>query len=193
MRILLVRHGRPDGVDARSISGRAIGDWVRAYDAVGVSPALAPPSHLVDLAKGIDCFLTSDLRRARQSASWLAGTRDVIVDGDLREAVLPESLGISLPLPPGVWIVAARIAWFLDCGDACETVVMTRERAVRMADRLIALASARGSVMAVGHGMLNRFLARELGRRGWRGPRALPHGFWAVAEFHCENDASPQS
>src|SRR4051794_23792169 len=106
MRIVLVRHGKPDGVDARPISGRAIGDWVRGYDAVGVSRGFAPSARLVDLANGTTCLVASDLTRARQSAAWLAGTRDVIVDAGLREAVLPNSLGISLTLPPGVWVVA---------------------------------------------------------------------------------------
>jgi broad specificity phosphatase PhoE len=88
-----------------------------------------------------------------------------------------------LKLPPGVWIVVARLAWFLNIGDARETVAATRMRAARMADRLIALAVEHGCVVAVGHGMFHRFLASDLRRRGWRGPRPMPHGYWSVAEF----------
>lgn len=192
MGIVLVRHGKPDGASATPISGRAIGEWVRRYDAAGVSRLFEPPARARGLAAASACFVASDLPRARQSAEWLAGTRGIIVDAELREAVLPESLGASLKLPPGVWIVLARLAWFLNCGDASETVAETRARAVRAADRLAALASEHECVVAVGHGMFNGFLARELKARRWRGPRTFPRGYWRVAQFECDDAACRQ-
>jgi len=62
---------------------------------------------------------------------------------------------------------------------------MTRQRAGRMADRLIALVQEHGSVLAVGHGMFNRFVASQLRARGWRGPKLLSHGYWATVEFRA--------
>jgi len=186
IRIILVRHGKPDGMSAKGISGRGIGEWVRGYDSVGISRTLEPPAGVRALAMQATCFVASDLPRARQSAAWLAGTRRVIHDRDLREAVLPESLGISLTLPPGVWVVVARLAWFLNWGNANETVAATHARAARIANGLAVLAAEHGCVMAVGHGMFNRFLAGELRRRGWRGPKVLPGGYWGAAAFECE-------
>ncbi len=186
MRIVLVRHGRPERVTAAAISGRAIGDWVRRYDSAGLSRDTAPPLRLQELTAAANWIVASDRPRARESAGRLAGTLTVALDADLREAALPSSLHPSLRLPPGLWIVIARIAWFLNAGDATETVAATRLRAARMADRLIARAAEHGCVMAVGHGMFNRFLARELRRRGWRGPRVLPSGYWGAAEFAAD-------
>lgn len=183
MRIVLLRHGRPDRVDGASISGTAIGAWVRRYDAVGVARDQPPPARARALAAAANCIVASDLPRAYQSAAWLAGSKNVRLDADLCEAVLPESLGIRFPLPPGAWIVIARLAWFLNLGDASETAAATRARASRVADRLAGLAVEHECVMAVGHGMFNRFLARELRRRGWRGPRTMPHGYWGIARF----------
>jgi broad specificity phosphatase PhoE len=192
MRIVLVRHGRPEGVSTALIPGRAIGDWVRRYDAVGVAQDVAPPPTARELASAAACIVASDLRRARESAEWLAPTRSIILDAGLREAPLPESLGIALRLSPGAWIVIARLAWFLNWGGASETATATRVRAVRIADRLAALAAEHESVMAVGHGIFNRFLARELRRRGWRGPRRFPPGYWGVAEFEHDIAAARQ-
>jgi len=183
MRILLVRHGQPVGISTAPIAGRAIGAWIRGYDAVGITLDLAPPLQVCELAAAATCFVASDLRRARESAARLAGTRPVILDADLREAGLPDSLGTSLKLSPGVWIVVARLAWILNWCDASETIAAARARAARSADRLAALAAEGGCVVAVGHGIFNRLLARELRRRGWRGPRTLPRAYWGIAAF----------
>jgi len=183
MRILLVRHGKPGGVARAPISGRSIGEWTRAYDDCGLDGDVPPPPRLRDLAKAATCVVASDLTRARESAARLAGTRTIVFDADLREAPLPSSLGVPLRLSPGAWIVLARLAWLLNVGNASETLAATRARAARMTDRLVALAAEHDCVVAVGHGMFNRFLARELRLRGWHGPRTLPRTYWSVAQF----------
>jgi broad specificity phosphatase PhoE len=135
------------------------------------------------LASSAGCLLTSSLRRARESAAWLAGSKEVRVDPELREAALPESLAVSIRLSPRVWVPLARVAWWLNWCDSDETIAATRQRAGRVADHLSALAAEYGSVMAIGHGMFNRFVARQLRRRGWRGPKAWSRMYWAAAEF----------
>jgi broad specificity phosphatase PhoE len=183
MRIVLVRHGKPDGVRTGAISGLDIGQWVRRYNEVGITRELPPPARARELASSARCMIASDLPRARESAAWLAASKDVRVDRELREAGLPESLHISVRLSPGAWVVLARVAWWLNLCQSEETIAMTRQRAGRVADRLGVLAAAHGSVLAIGHGMFNRFVARQLLRRGWRGPKPLPSGYWAVAQF----------
>jgi broad specificity phosphatase PhoE len=80
-------------------------------------------------------------------------------------------------------VVLARVAWWLNWCQSEETIATTQQRAGRVADRLEVLAAEHGSVLAIGHGMFNRFVARQLLRRGWRGPKVLPPGYWAVAQF----------
>jgi broad specificity phosphatase PhoE len=92
---------------------------------------------------------------------------------------------------PSAWVALARIAWWLNWGEAEETIVMTRERAGRVADRLASLAFEHRSVMAIGHGMFNQLLAGELRLRGWRGPRFPPRGYWAVAQFEQLETEAP--
>ena len=183
--IILVRHGQPRADLSASISGLEIGQWIRRYDDVGITRGLPPPIALRELASSAQYIVTSDLPRARESAVWLATSKNVRVDPDLREAPLPESLGIPLKLSPIAWIVVARAAWWLNWGEADETLAMTRQRAGRMADRLIALALEHQSVMAIGHGMFNRFVGSQLRQRGWRGPKLLFHGYWATVQFRA--------
>jgi len=183
MRIVLVRHGKPGVVSRDSIAGRHIGRWVRHYNDAGISRELAPPAAVRDLASSTGCLLASSLRRAVESATWLAASKEVRVDPELREAALPESLAISIRLSPRVWVPLARVAWWLNWCDSDETIAATRHRAGRVADRLAALAAEHGSVMAIGHGMFNRFVATQLRRRGWRGPKVWSRRYWAAAAF----------
>jgi broad specificity phosphatase PhoE len=83
----------------------------------------------------------------------------VQTDGDFREAGLPESIPIPITLPPSACVVIARGLWWLNWCDADETIAKARERASRGTGMLVALARQHGSVMLVGHGMFNRFLA----------------------------------
>ena len=183
MRIVLVRHGKPDAVRTAAITGLDIGQWVRHYNEVGITREFAPPALARQLASAARCMIASDLPRAMESAAWLAASRDVRVDRELREAGLPESLHISIRMSPGAWVVLARVAWWLNWCQSEETIAMTRQRAGRVADRLGVLAAEHGSVLAIGHGMFNRFVARQLLRRGWRDPKVFPTGYWAVAQF----------
>jgi len=183
MRIVLVRHGKAGAISRRPIDGRDIGRWVRRYNDAGISRELPPPAAVRNLASSAGYVLASSLRRARESAAWLAASKEVCLDPELREAALPESMAVSIRLSPGVWVALARVAWWLNWCDSDETIAMARQRAGRVADRLAALAAEYGSVIAVGHGMFNRFVAGQLRRRGWRGPKGWHRKYWAAAEF----------
>src|SRR4051812_30053597 len=118
--IVLVRHGRPAAMPAPWIGGRQLGELLRAYDGVGISGDTAPPPPLLEIASSCACIVTSDLRRARESAARLSPHRDVRVDPELREALLPDAVASGVRLPPQLWVVLARIGWWRDWCDSTE-------------------------------------------------------------------------
>jgi broad specificity phosphatase PhoE len=183
MEIVLVRHGKPASLTAASISGHDVGRWVRRYNEFGITREIEPPARVRRLVSSAGCVVASDLRRSIESATWLASSREVQIDPDLREAVLPDSMGVSMRLPPRAWVVIARVAWWLGCCRSSETIEATRHRVRRATDRLCTLAGEHRVVLVVGHGMLNRFIATQLLSLGWRGPRLLPRAYWAAARF----------
>ena len=189
MRIVLVRHGPPDVTpdERRPIAGTDLGQWYRRYNDVGLAPLSSPPETLREAAGVAGCIVASDLRRAIESANLLAGSNQVHLDPDLREVGFPEGLNASTRLPPGMWVMIARAVWLANRCDCDESKGAARQRAVRLADRLGDLARAHTSVVAVGHGWFNLFVGRELRRKGWRGPRLAPHGYWASAEYERES------
>ena len=185
MEILLVRHGRPAPLGKRLISGHELGGVLAGYNEAGLAEVAIPPLAVQKLVKSAGCVLASDLARSIESAELLASI-DVKIDPDLREAGLPSSIGVLFPIPARAWIVIARVVWWLNWCSSEESVAATRARAARAADRLCMLANEYERVAVVGHGLFNRFVARQLRRRGWRGPRFLPSAYWAASTFTCE-------
>ena len=137
----------------------------------------------VKVGEAAGYLVTSDARRARESAALIAGGRQVHVDPDLREAALPESLPFPLPLRPATWAGLARIAWLLDWCESAEDVAAARARAARTASRLGELSRMYGTVVVVGHGFFNMLIARELRRTGWDGLRRPPRRYWSMVAY----------
>jgi broad specificity phosphatase PhoE len=167
--------------DTAAIAGHELGAWVRRYDHAGITREVPPPEPVRQLAVFSGCVVASDLPRSIESATWL--THQVQIEPDLREAGLPDGIGVSLRLHPAAWVAIARIKWWLKWGSSVETVAAARDRARRATDRLCELAAEHDTVLVVGHGLFNRFIAAYLRKRGWRGPRVLPSAYWATAQF----------
>jgi broad specificity phosphatase PhoE len=189
LRIVLARHGRPDlpAEARRRISGREIGRWYRSYNESGIVDA-EPPALLRDAAREAGCVVASDLRRAIESAARLAPAATIRVDASLREVGFQEALGSSLRLSPNVWVLVARAAQMLDRRDEEGGRAAVRARAAAVAGTLAQLAGDHRSVVAIGHGWFNRFVARELRRQGWQGPRFVPSGYWSSVAYERESN-----
>jgi broad specificity phosphatase PhoE len=182
--IVLARHGRPDlPAEARQrITGRDLGRWYRGYDASGILASVEPPAALREAARTAGCVVASDTRRAIESAARLT-TDTVRIEAALREVGFPESLDSSLRLAPMLWVFIARGAQMLNRDDDEGGRAAVRTRAARVAVRLADLAGEHQHVVAIGHGWFNRFVARELRREGWQGPRFVPSGYWSSVTY----------
>ncbi len=183
LQIVLARHGRPDlpAEARRPISGRDIGRWYRDYNESGILDGAAP-AQLRDAARAAGCVVASDLRRAIESAACLTSRDCIRVEASLREVGFPESLDSSMRLSPNLWVFIARAAQMLDRRDDEGGRPAVRARAASVAATLSQLAGDH-SVVAIGHGWFNRFIARELRRQGWRGPRFLPSAYWSSVTY----------
>ena len=177
--ILLVRHGRPACDDRTPVQGPDFAQWLRVYDDAPLDPSAAPPAGLQARAAAAACVVTSTLRRARESAMLLAPNRTLLAEPVFAEAGIPARMPWRVALAPRYWGFFARVAWLCGWSGGAESLRQARDRADRAAERLGELARAHGSVMLVGHGMMNRLIARALRRRGWRGA-ASGFTFWSL-------------
>jgi len=181
--ITLVRHGPSAVASSARIGASAFRQFIEAEDNAGIVAAPAPPPSLRADAAAAGVLVSSNLRRAIESARALAPTRDIVMDAIFREAPVPTDLWGPVRLRPTQWGVVARILWYLGWSGGVEALAEVKERAGVGAARLAELAHAHGSVMLVAHGIINLGLARELRRHGWSGPRVPGFGHWASTRY----------
>jgi broad specificity phosphatase PhoE len=182
-RIILARHGRPV-LDSRTwISGNELGAWLEAEREAPLDPASRPSAELEQLARAARLVIVSPLRRSRDSAQRLRPAIEPTIEEVVREAPLPSAFRSSLRLPPAVWAAIARSAWFCGWSPGVERFSEVRRRAAAAARRLQALATDRGDVLVVGHGLMNTLIAAELRALGWRGARFPSRSHWQFGRY----------
>jgi broad specificity phosphatase PhoE len=181
--IVLARHGKPDWDEKTPIPGRALAEWVRGRDAAPIDRSSRPPAELVRIAQSSRVLAASPLRRSIESAELVAPGLAPQVNSLFQEVFLPTAIPLGLRLRPTAWSSLARLAWYCGWSPGVETFAAARHRASRAAAVLAELASARESVLLVGHGIQNGLIGRRLRRAGWSGPRFRTRRFWAFAVY----------
>lgn len=167
MTITLMRHGKSaHPTRGRFTCGEMVA-WCIAYDRAGIADA--PPEHSLQLAQQADILVCSPLPRARASLKAL-GRQAQEVATLYREAELPVPPLRFPALPPVLWLVLLRLLWLCGYARQAESYKAACARAARAADKLVDYAK-QGDVMLVGHGVINRLIARELRKRGWQGDK----------------------
>ncbi len=183
VRIVLIRHGKPDLPELGKLRAKEIPRWIDTYNAAGVNAAHPPSRAAVAMAHSCNTVVCSDLPRSVESAQAL-GVREVThIESVFRETGLPFSNSPSPRLSPRIWASWFRVLWLLGYSSNGESIGEARLRASDGASRLKELAVRDGSVLLVGHGFLNWFIARELLANGWRGPARPGMKYWEFGVY----------
>lgn len=179
--IALVRHGRPAHDNPRSLSPAELGPWIAAYNRAEVGTDRLPPS-LLPLARRAAVVLSSNVSRCVQSRRHLVGERECRSAEVFAEPHLPHPDWRFPRLPVTAWRILLRALWFCGYARHSEPIARADARAREAAEQLIALAETHGSVLLVGHGIMNILIARHLRARGWAGPRLwVLRAYWHLA------------
>lgn len=164
MTIILMRHGKPDHQASGRRSAQALADWCEAYDLALVSDL--PPKRSIHIARQAAVVVCSPLPRARSSLTRL-GLHPHEIDGVFSEVATP----------------LLRLLWLCGYAGETESVQHARRRASQAAEKLIAY-SQRGTVLLLGHGIMNKLIARELRKRGWQAEKHASSRHWSSAIYH---------
>lgn len=178
MRVILIRHGRPDIPTAPRTSHREFRSYIDAYEAAGLDPESIPPDELQDLLSEIDAVYTSGRKRAVDSARALAPHADLIADPLFAEAPLASPPIPLLKMKVPKWAVMARILWHAGYHPEIENYRRAKNRATHAADILVKRAHADGQAALVAHGYFNFLIGRELKRRGFVKSGSHRAQFW---------------
>jgi broad specificity phosphatase PhoE len=176
------RHGRPKLSQESWITPLELADWIRAYDAGEVFVEEVPePTYSKAAQSG--WMISSPLMRCVQSAEALSPSRKISSEDVFREAGLPHATWGFPRLPPSVWTLLFRVAWFWGYSANSESLSSARNRARNAAMRLIGLAEEHQSVFVMGHGIMSTMIAKELVLKGWVGPKRPAHGYWQFGVY----------
>lgn len=183
VQIVLLRHGMPKVDKDRRLNAAEFGGWVSEYNAAGIDTDCRPPQPAIEQASKCNLVVCSNLPRSLESARALGIETIGICESAFREMDMPYA-NLQFPrLSLSVWSVLFRLMWVGGYSANAESFDAARERARNCAERLMVLASIHDSVLLVGHGSLNWFVARYLKSMGWTGPRKAPRKYWEFGVY----------
>ena len=178
MRIILIRHGKPAMPTFRPVTASDFGRWIQAYNHANLCDQSLPTAELYGLAADCNLVICSHLTRSVESAKKL-GKEIHRSDVIFREMELPWGNFPAIKLSPNLWSVIFRILWFFGFSKNSESCAAAKIRARTAALELATLAQESGTVLLVGHGFLNKFIARYLLKNGWRCVTRPGNDYWS--------------
>lgn len=179
-RIVLVRHGRSAHVHEGWLDFEGFLQWRRAYEAAGIDARDTPPPELRELAERASVIITSNVRRAVESAQALAPHKRIVPSSLLHELELtPPRLG-RVRLPMIGWALAYGVRMLVRANKHVTLVEI--ERAMHAAQWLTQFDDE--LIVVVTHASFRSLLTKALEANGWRRdgprPRARHWSAWAL-------------
>ena len=168
IKVVLIRHGKPDVAPSKRLTHRKFEDYIETYEKAGLDPDSAPPDWLVALARDARRVYASDRPRARESARALAPHAVLELSPLFMEAQLKSPKLPLVKMKPPAWAVIARLAWHAGHDGGIEDFRDAKDRAAKAVDMLSAEAQDCGIAVLVAHGYFNAIVGRALSKRGWR-------------------------
>ncbi len=181
MQITLLRHGKPAFELNGTVQACELNKIAESYDLSGITGA--PPNKTQHLSKTHNIVVCSNLPRSLQSAKALGVTKIHSTTPVFRETSIPYFSNGSLKLPVSVWIIVLRSLWYFGFSKNGESLIAAKTRAKHAAQELIQLAKQHESVLLVGHGFMNYFIAKELQSNNWLGPKKPARHYWGYSVY----------
>ncbi len=181
MKIILMRHGKPDFDFSRRVKATDFAHIIYEYDTAGIVDQ--PPTQAMELAQQCNAVVVSDLIRSGLSAHALKLENIVLTSDLFKEASLPYPSKGNLKFSISIWAVLLRVAWRLGYSQNGESFKAASNRAKEAAGVLMQLAEEHGSVLLVGHGVMNRLLAKALRKHSWQTEISPSSKHWAFGVY----------
>ncbi|EQA1590683.1 histidine phosphatase family protein [Enterobacter hormaechei] len=177
MEIILMRHGKPSFTGSPRVTSLEMDEWISHYDLSDIGSDIAPQSSKL-LASSALHIISSPLPRALSSLRAL-GLEPDLTDEVFREADLPILRIPAFRLSPIFWASFFRVIWLCGISRNVEPLGIAKQRAVQATDILVTSAKvSNGPVLLMGHGVMNRLIAKELISSGWKECRRQGGGYW---------------
>ena len=182
MKIVIMRHGEPkfglSDMLKKKCSANELEAIIGVYVDSGLNSQKIPPPEALRVVKTCNAVACSDLPRSMESAAALGVLNIDFTDPIFREADLPYANWRYPKLTVFSWGIFFRVLWYLGYSNKAESIASVEQRAENAAIKLEQMADEQGSVILIGHGIINRFVAKKLRHSGWRGPKNPGYNYW---------------
>lgn len=189
MQIILLRHGEPDLALWKKIPTSRMPEWIDAYNSAGVKDESESCTRALFAGINFKFMVCSNLPRSIHSGQLLDQNMPKLIDELFREAELPIIKIPLIRLMPHTWSIIFRLFWFAGVSDKVESVGLFKQRVALAGNKLEKLTEEHETVLFTGHGILNRFLAKQLISKGWTMESAsninkyLDYRYWEYTTF----------
>ena len=187
MKIVLLRHGEPkinlSDMLKMKCSAVELQPLIRDYTNSGLNSRNKPTADAINMSKTCRAIVCSNLLRSIESAKALGVSRIDLMDSVFSESDLPHAQWRYPKLSLFTWLIFFRVLWFLGYSNNGEPISIARQRAEIGFALLKQMAGEHGSVMFIGHGIINRLLAKKLRSNGWKGPKNPGNNYWEYGVY----------
>lgn len=183
MKIVLMRHGKPMINKHLRLNATEFGAWVEKYNIAGIDTRHESPREAIEQAKQCAMTVCSNLARSLESAKILGVKHIGLCSPMFREMDMPHATWRLPRLSPAIWLIFFRFAWVFGYSANTESFKAAKARARNCAEQLAGISSTYGTVLFVGHGSLNLFIAKYLKRMGWICSEKPPRKYWEHSIF----------
>lgn len=180
MEIILLRHGKPDIELKGYFNASEIKQLTVNYAESGIQDH--PPKELKE--KFNTCYVVcSELTRSLHTAEKLGVKQIHLSDNLFAETDLPHFDNSIIKMPAMLWVTVLRIIWLFGFKKNGESLAQAKDRAKKATNKLISLAKENEKVILVGHGLMNRLIAKQLKLNKWQGPASPGKKYWEYASY----------
>jgi broad specificity phosphatase PhoE len=181
MEITLIRHGKPEYELKGKAKAKEIGGVIKGYDLSGIKDS--PPKKAIEELSDIQSVVCSDLKRSIDSAKALGFDNILRSKPIFREVATPHFKTGEFSMSLDSWGIFLRVISIFGFSRNGESLAMAKRRAKEATSELISIAEEKMSVVLVGHGFINYFIAKELLSRKWVGPSNPGGEYWDYGTY----------
>jgi broad specificity phosphatase PhoE len=188
MKIILLRHGKPK-IDLHSMlkdryASADLENLIDSYNLVGLSDDNRISDEVIKMSTMCNAVIHSDLLRSIESAKALGLSDTYHYCNAIFREPTPPFLDWKRPkLKLFTWFILFRTLWYLGYSNNSESISSARKRAALGVTKLKMFAKKYDTVLLVGHGFINRLIAKELLSSGWKGPKTPGNNYWEYGVY----------
>ncbi len=181
-KIILLRHGEVNIKEYKNIWANEFEKWTIEYNNSDIKSNFSSKDEIKNIINQTNVLVCSKLKRSIQSVEIFDKT-PFEINELFNEAEIPFSNWNLLKLQPKIWLVFFRVLWFFGYSQNCESFKDTKQRVKKATKRLIDLSKQNKSVILIGHGILNKLIAKELISQRWNQTKKSQNKNWDYGIF----------